>query len=349
MVVSAATVNVVYVGDSDAQDVSILQLNSDGTLTPRATVAVHRPARPGRSMLLAASHDRTLLYVGYLSAEARSSVATYAIEPRTGLLAPRGAAELPEVVSHLSLDRSGRFLFAASYAGNKVTVNAIRSDGTVGETLQVLATEAKAHCIMADPQNRTVLHTALGADVVRQDGFDAASGRLLPIDPPAIAGRPHAGPRYLVFSRDGRFVYVINELDGTLDAYPYDPVLGRLQPSIQSITVLPPGFAGKPSAADLHLTPDGRFLYGSERSGSTLTAFRVDAGSGTLTPIGTFATARQPRAFDIDPAGRYLVASGQLSDSVVSHAIDPRDGRLTVVGEYPVGKNPLAVLIVGLA
>jgi 6-phosphogluconolactonase len=202
--------------------------------------------------------------------------------------------------------------------------------------------------VLADPGNRTVLHTSLGGDQIRQDRFDAATGRLLPLTPGAVFVRPHAGPRFMIFSRDGRFVYVINELDGSLDVLPYDLGEGKLQSSIQTATVLPQGFSGKPWAADIHLTPDGRYLYGSERTSSTLTGFRVDAGKGLLTPIGSFATATQPRAFDIDPSGRYLVSSGQLSNSLVSHAIDAATGRLTTVGEYAVGRGPLWVQIVAL-
>jgi 6-phosphogluconolactonase len=338
----------VYVGNSDAQDLSILELHADGTLSERGSVAVHRPSRPGRSMLMAVSAHKKFLYVGFLSGEACSSASTYSIDPGTGLLSHLGETQLADVMSYLSLDRSGRYLLCASYAGNKVTVNAIAADGTVGETLHILPTEPKAHCVLADPANRTVLHTSLGGDQIRQDGFDGETGRLLPLTPRAVLVRPHAGPRFLQFSRDGRFVYVINELDGSLDVFPYDLAEGKLQSSVQTVTVLPDRFSGKPWAADIHLTPDGRYLYGSERTSSTLAAFRVDTGTGLLTPVGSFATATQPRAFDIDPSGRYLVSSGQLSNSLVSHAIDAATGRLTTVGEYPVGPGPLWVQIVAL-
>jgi 6-phosphogluconolactonase len=103
---------------------------------------------------------------------------------------------------------------------------------------------------------------------------------------------------------------------------------------------VPPGFAGKPWAADIHLTPDGKFLYASERTSSTLAAFRVDANSGALVPIASYPTETQPRGFAIDPSGRTLLAVGQLSNSLTAHAIDPDSGALRALARYPVGKNP---------
>ena len=117
---------------------------------------------------------------------------------------------------------------------------------------------------------------------------------------------------------------------------------------MQVLSTLPPGFSGKPWGADMHLTPDGRFLYTSERTSSTLAAFRVDPHSGRLTPLHWFPTVAQPRAFNIDPSGAYLLSSGQLSNSVRVYSIDAASGELTPLGEYPGGKNPTWVEIVQL-
>ena len=102
------------------------------------------------------------------------------------------------------------------------------------------------------------------------------------------------------------------------------------------------------SAADLHITPDGKFLYGSERTTSTLAGFQVDPAKGTLTPIGSVPTEKQPRGFGIDPAGRYLLAVGQLSHGLSSYSIDPTSGKLMKLKEYPMGKNPNWVEILDL-
>jgi len=115
---------------------------------------------------------------------------------------------------------------------------------------------------------------------------------------------------------------------------------------LQVVSVLPDGFNGKPWAADIQLTPDGAYLYASERTSSTLAGFKIDAATGKLTPVGSFPTEQQPRAFAIDPSGRHLYVVGEKSDSMTSYAIDAKSGRLEKLKQYPVGKNPNWVEIV---
>ena len=148
------------------------------------------------------------------------------------------------------------------------------------------------------------------------------------------------------FSPDGRFVYLLNELDCAIYVFPYDSAAGILGKETQIASALPPGFSDKPWGADIHLTPDGKFLYASERTSSTLAAFSVDKKSGVLTAIGTYPTEKQPRGFNIDPSGSTLIAVGQLSNSLTAYRIDKKTGALTKLKEYPVGKNPNWVEIV---
>jgi 6-phosphogluconolactonase len=191
-----------------------------------------------------------------------------------------------------------------------------------------------------------VLHTSLGGDLIYQQAFDARTGLLSPNDPPNFAVRAGAGPRFMSFSRDSKFVYVINELDASIDVFPYDAERGLLRPAVQTVSVLPAGFSGKPWAADIHLTPDGEFLCASERTSSTLTMFRVDAARGSLTFLRSYSTVKQPRACRIDAAGRFLVCCGQLSNSLMIYSIDRGGGALTPLAEYTVGRNPTWVEIV---
>lgn len=338
----------VYVGNADTQDLSLFQLSADGHLTPRGTVTVQSPAEPGRSMLIAVSPNKRFLYAAYLSGGSKSAVATYAIEPSTGALTRTGNMALADGMAYISTDRSGRFLFSASYPGNKVTVNSILPNGTVGELRQIVDTEPNAHCILPDPSNRYVLHTSLGGDAIYQEKFDAATGTLAHNDPPTVRVDAKGGPRFATFSVDDRFVYVIDEYDAAISVFPFDASHGLLQPRAQVASALPPGFTGKAWGADIHVTPNGSYLYTSERTSSTLAAFRVDRRNGTLQPIAYFPTVKQPRAFNIDPSGRFLLAAGQLSNSVMSYSIDQDSGKLTALGEQDVGKNPTWVEIVRL-
>jgi 6-phosphogluconolactonase len=327
----------VYVGNSESQDVSVFQLKDNGDLVPVATVAVPGPTPRGGSLPLAVSLDRKFLYAGLRNQP--YSVVTFSIDAKTGKLTYAGTGPLVDSMAYIVTDRSGRFLLAASYDGNRVTVSPIGPGGVVGPTRQIVPTLPHAHCILPDPQNLHVLHTSLGGDVVYQGTFDANTGRLSPGDPPAVSVNANSGPRHLVFSPRARFVYVIGELDGSIYVFPYDQKTG-LRAHTQVVSSLPTAFSGKPWAADLHLTPDGKLLYASERTSSTLAAFRVDSDDGTLKAIGSFPTARQPRSFNIDPSGRYLVSAGQLSNTVIVHSIDKASGKPVILREWATGQNP---------
>ena len=305
---SASAATFVYVGNADSQDVTILELKSSGDLTPVETAAVPGPAKPGGSLPLAVSPDKKRLYVG-LRNEPYSAV-TFAIDAKTGRLTLVGPGPLADSMAYVVTDRSGKFLLGASYSGDKVTVNPIGPDGVVQPAQQIMATQPNAHCILPDPSNRYVLHTSLGGDLVYQEKFDVKTGKLTPNDPPSVSVNAKAGARHLVFSPNRKFVYLVNELDASIYVFPWDAKTGTLKKEVQVATALPRGFEGKPWAADIHLTPDGKFLYASERTTSTLAAFSVDLKTGLLTPIDSYPTEKQPRSFDIDPTGRYLLAVG---------------------------------------
>jgi 6-phosphogluconolactonase len=226
-------------------------------------------------------------------------------------------------------------------------VNPIAPDGTVEPPKPVIATEPNAHAIQPDASNSFVLATSLGGNVVRQFRFDAETGTLSPNDPPAAQVKTGAGPRHFAFHPTNGRVYLLNELEASVYVFAYDAGNGTLK-ELQVISALPENKPDKIWAADLHLTPDGRFLYASERGTSTIAGFRVDPDSGALVLIGHTATEQQPRGFAIDPSGQYLLAVGQLSDSMTSYAIDPASGKLTRLKQYPMGKNPNWVEIVNL-
>jgi 6-phosphogluconolactonase len=342
----AALRQMVYVGNSGDQTISAFELQPDGELDARGFVTLQPRVQSGRSIVMAVSPNKGFLYAGYTDAEARPRVATLSLAPEYGPPKLLASTPLADSVAYLATDRTGKFLLGASYASGKVMISRIDAGGIVGETWQVVPTESKAHCILTDPTNRFVLHTSLGADRIYQDRFDPYSGTLSPNDPASIGVRAQAGPRFICFAADPRFVYVINELDATIDLFPYEGSRGVLGPVLQTVSLLPPDFTGKPWAADIHASPDGRHLYASERTGSTLAHFGIDLASGRLKLVGFHPTVQQPRAFQIDWTGRWLVCSGQLANAVAVHAIDSATGVPTLQSEYPVGTNPTWVEIV---
>lgn len=331
---------VVYVSNADSGDIAILSMATEGTLAPLGTAEVG-----GTVMPLAVSPCRRFLYAARRSEP--MAVVSFAIDPIHGTLSRLGEAPLPASMAYIATDRSGRWLFAASYQGDVVTVSPIAADGRAGPVRQSIATGRHAHAILPAPSNRHVLATSLGGGVVMQFAFDAASGQLTPNVPAALTVRPGAGPRHLRFHPNGRFVYLLNELDASVDVLGFDADTGTLTP-LQTVDSLPPGFEGEPWAADLQLTPDGRFLYASERRSSTLAAFRIDADSGRLALVGHVPTEIQPRGFAIDSRGRWLLAVGQLSDRLSRYAIDPVSGALASVQRIELGRNPNWVEIVDL-
>ncbi|MGV3682311.1 MAG: lactonase family protein [Acidovorax sp.] len=337
---AASAATWVYVSNADSQDVSVLELDRGaGTLKPVETVPL-----AGMAMPMAVSPDKRVLYVALRSQPFR--VVSLAIDPASGKLRKLGEAPLADSMANIDTDATGRWLFAASYPGHKITVNSIGKDGVVGAVQQLIPTAPNAHAIHADAANRHVFATSLGGDNLSAWRFDAETGRLTAHEPAITSVAPEkSGPRHFVWDRAQRYMYLVNELDAAVHVMAYDAARGTLR-SVQRTTALPAGFAGKPWAADLHLSPDGRTLYASERTSSTLSTFRVDAATGQLQPLGQVPTEKSPRGFAVDSSGRFLIAAGQESHSLSVHPIDPATGIPGTPTRVPAGKNPNWVEIV---
>ena len=356
----AVAATFVYVSNAEDGDIGTYRLLDSGELTPGARVKAASVVMP-----MAVSPDRRFLYAA--SRSKPFTVHTYAIDSGTGALKPVSTAPLAESFPYISLDRTGRFLFGASYGGHLVSVNAVGADGRVAaEPLHVIPTGRNAHAILADNTNRFVYVPHLGTDQIFQFVFDEKTGRLSSNTPAVAQMKPMTGPRHLIVSPDNKFVYLLNELVATVTTLSLDAKTGLLK-EVSAASALPPdtklvpgaprgavGVAGAPPrntdndiwAADLHMTPNGRFLYATERTSSTLAAFSVNAETGGLTYLGSTPTERQPRGFAIDPKGRYLVATGEKSETISVYAIDPASGALRLLKKYPTGKGSNWVEIV---
>ena len=173
--------------------------------------------------------------------------------------------------------------------------------------------------------------------------FNASTGTLIPNDPDVVYTKDDSGPRHFVFSPNNKFIYVSNELDGTVYSYEMNNQTGALT-EIQRISVFPPPTMNNKLSshsqdttikiADIHITPDGKWLYVSERATNTITAFSVDDNTGNLTYIESYDTEEIPRGFNIDPNGNFVIVAGQKSDHVAVHAINPETGELKLSGSF---------------
>jgi 6-phosphogluconolactonase len=352
----------VYVSNAEDGDISTYAMQADGALTVGARVVAAKIVMP-----MAVSPDRRFLYAGVRSKPL--AVHVYAIDAGTGALTPLSVSPLAESFPYISLDRTGRYLFGASYGAHLISVNAVGADGRVAAPpLQVIPVGRNAHSIRIDRSNRFVFVPTLGSDAIFQFTFDAASGRLSSNTPAVVLMKAGTGPRHLAISGDNKFVYVLSELLATVTTCSLDSRTGLLT-EVGSASGLPAdsklvpgaprGAVGGPGgppprntdndiwAADIHLTPNGKFLYITERTSSTLGGFAVDGATGKLTYLGSTPTEKQPRGFAIDPKGRYLVAAGEKSDTISVYAIDQASGALRLLRKYPAGKGANWVEIVG--
>jgi 6-phosphogluconolactonase len=318
---------------------------STGTLSTLETLPFPEVSGDTWACPLAVSPNRRFLYVGFRGKP--PVVLSFEIDyagPRLNYL---GKTSLVDDMAYLSIDRTGNFLFGSSYHGRVVAVNPIGSDGIVLSPRTVIETGAKTHCILPGPDNRLVLATNMTHDVMLRFRFDAKTGEFIMVEKPAVTMTKGTGPRHFVLHPNERFAYVINEYIGTVDAFSFDPASGDME-LLQSSTILPHGVQVEPAATDIHMTPDGKWLYAAERASSTLTGFAVNAASGFLIYVGSEETALSPRGFNIDPTGRYLLALGQGDDKMVSYAIDGSSGKLQMLQAVKVGRSPNWVEILPL-
>lgn len=344
MTMSAVSSFVVYVGNADSADISVLSLDA----ASGAVQALQRVEGGGKVMPLAVSPNRRFLYASIRTEPL--AVRSFAIDPKSGLLTRIGSAPLPASMCWIVTDRSGRFLFSAAYGGSVVAVSPIGEDGIVQPAHQVLSTPPNAHSIRSDPSNRFALAASFGGGVVMQYRFDVSTGELAANEPPSMTAHANASPRHFTFHPNGRIVHLLNELDAAIDVLDFDPACGTLTARTPPLTfdALPPATVGAPWAADIHVSPDGRFLFTCERRSSTLASWRVDATSGALELIGHVPTETQPRGFQLTPDGRHAVVVGELSNGLSVHAIDAATGALQKVGGCAVGRRPNWVEIVAL-
>jgi 6-phosphogluconolactonase len=329
-----------YVSNAISQTVHMGELDlATGDLIVKQTVHVG-----GAAMPMSITADHRYLFVALRSQP--FTVVSFAVDPCSGSLSKVGAYPLPQSMASISVDSSGRMLMAASYGGDLLSVSRIAPNGEVSAAHQLIPTPAMAHDVKSSKDNRFAFATSLGGDVVLQFEVDADNQLLRPNHVPKLSLPPGSGPRHLAMHPTGRFVFLLDELDGKVHGFELNAQNGTLT-SLGRWGSLPITFSGKPAAADIHITPDGRFIYTSDRGSNTLTGFRVDPQTGYLDLIGHWPSETQPRGFNIDPSGRYLLEVGQKSGMLSVHAIQ-ENGALKRIGSYPFGQGVNWVELINL-
>jgi 6-phosphogluconolactonase len=342
-------------GNGKAEGIYVYDLDQ-GTGALRHRHTVRGPVNP--SFLALDPSQRHLYAVSEIQdaeGHAGGGVSAFRVDQATGGLTALNAQSSGGAgPCHVSVEATGKYALVANYGSGSIAMLPIQADGSLApasDFVQHVGTSAHpqrqqsahAHSINPDPANRFALVADLGMDQVLVYRMDLASGKLQPHDHPWSQARSGAGPRHLAYHPNGRFVYVINEIDSTMSVYTFDAVAGTLE-EIQSLSTLPEGFTGNNSTADVHLSPSGAFLYGSNRGHDSIAVFAVDATTGRIEARGHVSTqGRTPRNFGIDPTGTYLLAANQATDTIVSFRLNPTTGMPEPTGA--VAQVPSAVCL----
>jgi 6-phosphogluconolactonase (cycloisomerase 2 family) len=351
----------------NGRGIHIFQVNRDtGAMTP---AGIHEMGTSPSCLAVnaAGTHLYSTNETDRVGDDKFGSVSAFAISRTDGKLellntVPSGGAG----PTFASLHPSGRFLFVANYFGGSVAVLPIRVDGRLGEASNVQkdagklgATKAKnappgsfavsghdrthAHMIQSDAAGRFVLHTDLALDKIFVWRFDEQKGVLIPNDPHAVTVPRGDGPRHFHFHPNGHWFYSIQEEGSTIILWEYAAANGRLT-ARQTISTLPPGYAGSNFCSGILVSPTGKFVYAGNRLHDSIGIFEIGP-DGTLKNVGKeWTRGNYPRSFNFDPSGRFLYCCNQRSDNVTVFRVDAATGKLGFTGHYAAVGNPSTIV-----
>ncbi|WP_151734723.1 lactonase family protein ['Paenibacillus yunnanensis' Narsing Rao et al. 2020] len=282
-----------------------------------------------------------------------AEVVTYAIDPATGTLNElKRTAAMPATedrkqttACHINQDSGNEYMIVCSYHGGMAGLFAMDEDGLPARLTDtaVHTGEAKPHLHSAifSPDGRFVFLSDLGLDLIRTYKIDKDRQRLEAVRDTTL--HQGAGPRHFLFHPDGRKAYVINELDSTVTSFRYDSETGELK-TLATVSTLPEGYSGDNSCAEIAISEDGRFLYGSNRGHDSIVVYAVGPEAEELTPVEYVATrGGHPRHFALLPGGDFLVAANRDGNNLVVFSVDRESGRLTFTGNTAETGKPVCV------
>ena len=324
-----------------------------GRLTLRGIAA--RTVNPG---FVAVHPSKPYLYsvneIGNFEGRANGAVSSFKINEKTGDLTflnqqPAFGAN----PSYTTISRNGRFVIVASYYGG-VASFPIEADGSLGKpvsSVRQTGVGVKAprpdgshpHSVVLSPDNRFAIVADLGLDKLFVYKFNQNKGFLTSNSPAFSTAEAGSGPRHLVFAPNGKFIYVVHELQSSVSTYAYEPRSGVLH-FLQTISTLPKGFHGNNTGAEIQIASSGRFVYTSNRGHDSIAVFLVNGKTGTLEPIQDISTeGRTPRNFVLDPSGNFLLVANQDSDQIVVFRVNRKTGRLTPANEKVAVPSPTCI------
>jgi 6-phosphogluconolactonase len=301
----------------------------------------------------------TVNEIGNFNGGVSGAVSAFAIDAKTGALKflnqvpTRGAGPC-----YVSLDKSGNFVLVANYDSGSIASFPVQYDGSLGTASGYVQHSGTgpdkerqegphAHWVGTSPDNRFALAVDLGLDQVIVYDFDSSKGIFTPMLSGFAKVKPGAGPRHLAFAPDGKFAYVLSEIESSVTVFSYQAKNGAFSSPLQTISALPKDFSGHKEAAEIAEHPSGKFLYTSNRGHDRIAVFAIDEKKGTLKSLGQVLTGgKTPRHFAIDPTGAYLLAENEESNNIVIFHIDAATGSLTPTGQTVDAPSPVCITFV---
>jgi 6-phosphogluconolactonase len=300
---------------------------------------------------LAVDPSRKCLYAicseGITPDDRNGSVLAFAIDARKGLI-----KKLDEQSSegrgpaHVSVDPKGRFAYVANYGQGNFAIYPIQTDGGLGKAKQVLQFEGRGfdtalqkapfiHSVIPSADGKFIYASSLGLDRIMVYGV-SDSGDFQPANPPFASSTPGAGPRHFVIYPNGRFAWSVEEITSSVAAYDRDPESGALTAK-ERFKMVPADHKGNTSGADIHLSPDEKFLYVSIRDLDRIAVYAVDRKTGKLKPVALEDThGDHPRNFCIDKKGEFVFVENMLSDDIAIFKRDRKTGRMSYLGDEKI-------------
>ena len=285
-----------------------------------------------------------------------SATAAYARDPKTGQL--QFLNEKPtfgQNSCHVSIDKTGRWAIISNYSGGNLVVYGLNPDGSLGAVADTISYVGKGpnpkrqegshvHSATFSPDSRFLYVANLGTDKIYCYELNTQTGKLKPLSVPSVSVQPGAGPRHLAIHPNGRFAYLVEELISSVAAFSRDPKTGVLTLIQDAVPGLPADFTAQNSSADIHISPDGKFLYESQRGLNALSIFAIGA-DGKLTVAGHQPVLGEtPRNFMIDPSGAFVLVANQTTDNITVFRRDAKTGKLTDTGYSAKVPAPVCVI-----
>ncbi len=332
-----------------SEGIYVYRFNSEtGAFTKVSSAKADNPS------FLVVSPDQKHVYAVNENGNDKGSIAAYSFNQQNGeLIQLNKQSSGGDHPCYVNIDGRGKWVVVGNYSGGSLAVLPVTSDGTLLPATQVIEHEgqsankqrqdkAHVHAVVFSPDYRYLFVPDLGIDKVMIYSFDQNSGKLDPSNASFAQTEPGAGPRHFTFHPSGNYAYLMEEMSGKVNVFSYNKQ-GKLT-SIQTISAIPADYKGSVGSADIHVSPDGKFLYASNRGESNTIAIFSIGEDGKLKLVGHQSTlGKTPRNFNLDPTGRFLLVANQNGNNIVIFRVDKKTGLLSPLPNQIEVPNPVCI------